>query len=190
MRKLSITMAIVLALINFSSCSDKYREAIVGDWSYSFTSSYSDMTKDKCTVNWTFYRGEDSPEFMEIRKYNVGYNGEDGANIDCFCTARVKGTYDIFCGCLMLEYDTSSLDVDAYSSDVTIFGGNRGFFEYYDRSELANEAKADVYRSMFVSCKEFNELGSYLISEITDNTFVFEDDDLGTVTAYRQKSEF
>ena len=174
------------ALVSLSSCSDKYREAIVGSWSFSYTVSSADMTKDKCTVNWTFQRGGDSPQFKETRYYDVEYKGEDGARIHCLCTARIQGTYDIILGTLMLDYSLSSLEVHASPSDVSISGGRRGLFEYYDSSELAEDAEEDVYQAVFTSCQEFNEFGSFAISEITGDTFVFEDEDLGTVSATRQ----
>ncbi len=189
MKKSIIVLAVVTALVSLSSCSDKYREAIVGSWSFSYTVSSADMTKDKCMVNWTFQRGGDSPQFKETRYYDVEYKGEDGARIHCLCTARIQGTYDIILGTLMLDYSLSSLEVHASSSDVSISGGRglSGLFEYYyDRSELAETAEEDVYQVMFTSCQEFNEFGSFAISEITGDTFVFEDEDLGTVSATRQ----
>ena len=91
----------------------------------------------------------------------------------------------------MLDYDVSTLSVKAASNGVTISGGRRndGYeilqFEY-DKNELADDAKSDVYRYLFTAYQEFNDAGLISISDITDRTFVFEDDDLGTVTAYRQ----
>lgn len=191
MGKLCGSFMALAILMLLPTCSGKYSDAIVGDWSFSFVTRHSDMTKDNCTVNWTFCKGGDNPRFVETRVYDVEYNGEDGADIHCRSTSYVEGTYDIVFGNLMLDYDVSTLSVKAASNGVTISGGRRndGYeilqFEY-DKNELADDAKSDVYRYLFTAYQEFNDAGLISISDITDRTFVLEDDDLGTITAYRQ----
>ncbi len=192
MRKLGLVLSAFAVLAGVSSCSSVYSEAIVGKWTYSYVSRHSDMTKDECAVNWTFHRGGDKPQFVETRQWDVEYNGVDGAEIHCKCTSKVKGTYYIALGLLMLEYDVSTLSVNAFPREVTVSGGrykkkDYGYFTMeYDKDELSDEVKHDVYRWLFTFYQEFNDTGSILISDITDRTFVFEDVDIGTVTAYRQ----
>ena len=164
MGKLKMVLVAFAIVMGLSSCSGKYNDAIVGDWSFSFVTRHSDMTKDDCTVNWTFYKGGDNPRFIETRVYDVEYNGEDGADIHCRSTSYVEGTYDIVFGDLMLDYDVSTLSVKAASNGVSISGGRRndGYeilqFEY-DKAELADDAKSDVYRYLFTAYQEFNDVG-------------------------------
>lgn len=176
---------VLVAAAVLSSCGDGHQKKIIGHWSFGYVTHHSDMTKDKCTVNWEF-RGDG--HFKENREFIIECDGlYGGENIHCKCNSSVSGTYEIVLGMLTLDYDIGSLSVSAYPGSVSVTNLQRGYYyDYDDKADVADNVKSYVYGLLFDSYNEHNESGIFVIDRITDKVLAFEDDDIGLVEAKRQ----